>query len=212
MDMQSATCCDFWTVTDCLCPTGWGTNDNLLCEVIGTRSNAELRAAKAAFASIGEGKTIESWVDGEASGSYQDFLLECLKAQRQEGGADEELAAVHAVQLKDALGTFSEDTKVVLGIVSGVSEAHMQSIRKHFDGDLIEEVKGTCGGDWERVLLSRIYTRAQYQATRLTTGAPTMRAPAGSWEGTARQCSRGLARSTYSGVSSSVCPDSEALF
>ena len=133
MDMQSATCCDFWTVTDCLCPTGWGTNDNLLCEVIGTRSNAELRAAKAAFASIGEGKTIESWVDGEASGSYQDFLLECLKAQRQEGGTDEELAAVHAVQLKDALGLLrghESGARHRFGRVRGAYAVHPKALRR----------------------------------------------------------------------------------
>jgi len=61
---------------------GWGTDDGLLCEIICTRTAKELEAAAAVFAEQ-NGKPLTDWIDGDTSGRYQDFMLECLKTEHR---------------------------------------------------------------------------------------------------------------------------------
>jgi hypothetical protein len=57
---------------------GFGTNDQLLTEIVCTRTNAEIMAAKIAFQAK-LGKTLEEWIEGDTSGMYAQFLLACLQ-------------------------------------------------------------------------------------------------------------------------------------
>ena len=129
---------------------GWGTNDSLLCEVVGTRSNLELLAAKAAFLEISGGERVESMVDGDTSGDYKDFLLECLKCRRSEGQADSEKAQSAAGELKEALEGWGVNCNqdLVRDTIVNASPDQMQAIRNAFDGDLVETIKDKCKTDW----------------------------------------------------------------
>ncbi|CAE8627259.1 unnamed protein product [Polarella glacialis] len=143
---------------------GWGTNDGLLCELLCTRSNRELTAAKAILAESGGGKTLQDLVEGDTSqGSYQALLLACLRAERDEslGKTDEAAAKQQATQLYHAGfggGDGEVDGDVICDILS----------RAYAHGTpMVEAIKESMGGDWEKALLARCHDKPTYYATAL---------------------------------------------
>jgi len=150
---------------------GWGTNDNLLCELACTRSNRELRDAKTVFAEQ-NGKSVEEWVEGDTSGKYESFLLACLRADRCEStDVNEELAAYQAQRLYDAASSFTDvfcDSAAYIDVLARASVKQVECIKTTFEanfGESLEEyIKSKMNGDWERVLLARILDKPTYYA------------------------------------------------
>jgi len=151
---------------------GWGTNDGLLCELLCTRSNQELNAAKAIFAEK-EGKPVEEWVDGDTSGDYQSLLLACLKADREESlNSDEAAAKLQASQLNSAgFGGSDSNSDVIISILATASVAQVEAIniayQEEFGMSMAEAIKKSMGGDWEKALLARCYDKSTYYAITL---------------------------------------------
>lgn len=150
---------------------GLGTNDSLLCEIVCTRSNKELLAAKKYFEEA-NGKSVEEWVEGDTSGFYTTFLLRCLKADRLEGTADKKLADQQVDQLHDAgLGGGDKDEAVFLRILPRASEGQVRLIREAYKEkhgkEITEAIKENFDGDMERALLARVHDKLTYYATVL---------------------------------------------
>jgi hypothetical protein len=153
---------------------GWGTDDNLLCELVCTRSNKELRAAKAIFEEQ-NGKTVEDWVEGDTSGKYESFLMACLRADRCEStDVDEQKAARQAQKLHEAASSFTDtfcDSCAYIDVLSKASVKQVECIRSTFEknfGEPLEDfIKSKMSGDWERVLLARILDKPTYYAKTL---------------------------------------------
>jgi len=151
---------------------GWGTNDTLLCELCCTRSNAEIKEAKKTFEDK-EGKPLEQWVDGDTSGSYQSLLLECLKANRDESlDVDKDLAAQQAANLQDAgFGGGDVNADVITGIVANASRVQMKAIEEAYENQfgkpMVDAIKESMGGDWEKALFARCLDKETYYATAL---------------------------------------------
>jgi len=151
---------------------GWGTNDTLLCEIICTRSSRELRAAAKIFADE-NGKSLHQWIDGDTSGTYQDFLLACLHATRREDSQVDEGAVDMQVELLWGAGLNGEDkeTNVFKTVLSKASEAQINAIKEKFESKygktMADAIKEHMGGDWERALLARIMDKPTYYADAL---------------------------------------------
>ena len=60
---------------------GLGTDDGVLIEIIGTRTNEQLSAIKEAFESEYKG-SLEKWVIGDTSGNYKNLLVALLQCGR----------------------------------------------------------------------------------------------------------------------------------
>jgi hypothetical protein len=153
---------------------GWGTDDHLLCELACTRSNQELREAKAIFAEQ-NGKSVEEWVTGDTSGKYESFLLACLRADRCEAtDVNEEKAAQQAQRLHEAASSFTDifcDSAAFIEVLSRASVKQVECIKTTFAnnyGESLEDFfKNKMSGDWERVLLARILDKPTYYAQTL---------------------------------------------
>jgi len=150
---------------------GLGTNDKLLCELVCTRTNCELRAATVAFEAK-QGNTLTSWLDGDTDGFYQRFLFHCLRANRHEGHLDKEAAKREAQDLQDAgLGGGEVDESVFIRILARASEEQVAEIKnvyqESFGKSISEAIAETFGGDIERALLARVYDKCTYFAVQL---------------------------------------------
>jgi hypothetical protein len=151
---------------------GWGTNDTLLCEIICTRSSRELRAAAKIFADE-NGKSLHQWIDGDTSGTYQDFLLACLHATRREDSQVDEGAVDMQVELLWGAGLNGGDKEanVFKTVLSKASVAQIDAIKAKFESTygktMADAIKEHMGGDWERALLARIMDKPTYYAEAL---------------------------------------------
>jgi len=152
---------------------GWGTNDTLLCEIICTRSNAELKAAKEIFMQT-EGKSLEKWVDGDTSGSYQDFLMACLQANRDESRMVNGQAAGHQAEMVHNCIEGSADYSTLKSFLPRVNVRQVEEIKKKykekFGADMMEDIKekvSIFSGDWQKILTARCFDKPSYYAHTL---------------------------------------------
>jgi hypothetical protein len=157
---------------------GWGTDDTLLCELVCTRSNKELEAAKAVFEEK-NGKPVEQWIEGDTSGGYESFLLACIRGDRHESLAvDFELAKKQAAELRehaglDGNGGWSDG--VVTNILSRVSVKQMETIKKvyteAYSSCMMEDIKAETGGllsdSWKKAMTARCFDKSSYYAQTL---------------------------------------------
>ncbi|XP_076868252.1 annexin A1-like [Brachyhypopomus gauderio] len=113
---------------------GLGTNEKVLNEILGTRSNQEIRLFKTAFKEA-YGEELEHSIKGDTSGHYETALLALCKATRSEDrDMDEGLAKSDANALYQAgekrLGTVSS---VFIDILTSRSEAQLCKIFKQYE-------------------------------------------------------------------------------
>lgn len=80
---------------------GAGTDEEVLIEVLCTRTNAEIDALKKAYKSEFS-RDLEKDIESETSGHFKRLLVSLLQGQRDEGGVDESQAVKDAQDLYDA--------------------------------------------------------------------------------------------------------------
>uniref|UniRef100_A0A8B9JPY2 Annexin n=1 Tax=Astyanax mexicanus TaxID=7994 RepID=A0A8B9JPY2_ASTMX len=113
---------------------GLGTKEKTLCEILGTRSNQEIRLIKAAFKEA-YGEELEHDMKGDTTGQFETALLNLCKASRSEDpNIDDGLAKSDAKALFEAgekkLGTVSS---VFIDILTSRSEAQLCKIFKQYE-------------------------------------------------------------------------------
>lgn len=155
---------------------GWGTDESLLTEVLCTRSNAELAAAKRSYLKR-TGDELTKDVKADVGGAYEKFLLQCLKATRDENPvADEAEAEAAARKLHAELGAkdgswAGGDGQLLIATLATPSPAQVECLKAHFEKlsgtTLGEAISAACRGDLRRALLCRVTPKPAFYAERL---------------------------------------------
>jgi len=149
---------------------GWGTDDTMLCELICTRSNRELKEAKAIFAEK-EGKPVEKWVDGDTSGGFQDFLMSCLAANRDESLTVNSAEAAKQADIIGACLDSGDGYDQLKNFLVRANVRQVEEIKKKyqekFGTDMMEAIKEKAGSEWKKILVARCYDKPSYYANAM---------------------------------------------
>ncbi|XP_061117968.1 annexin A1-like [Conger conger] len=138
---------------------GWGTDEEILTEILVSRTNDEIREIKKVYKEEYQ-RDLETDLDKENRGHYQDALLNLCKGTRsEEQHADKDLADSDAQTLfnsgEDRAGT--NDT-VFIHIFTTRSNAELRKIfqrySKHGDGEMAEVLEDELSGDVEDCLIA----------------------------------------------------------
>ena len=102
-------------------------------------------------------------INDEVDGDFRDFLVECLKCERdEEGGTDEDLAAEQAARLQEAAAGWGTDEAAFIEILGASSVEQMDLIEAAFEDlagqSLKNTIEGEMGGDLEYAMLLRLET------------------------------------------------------
>ncbi|XP_065187997.1 annexin-B12-like [Sycon ciliatum] len=81
--------------------SGLGTKDKVLCEIMASRTNAEINAIKASYKKLFKNE-LEKDIIGDTSGDYKRILVSLCQAAREDKPADQALAAAEARKLLEA--------------------------------------------------------------------------------------------------------------
>lgn len=124
---------------------GLGTNEKNLIEILTTRSNEEIEAAKNTYFMTYQ-KSLEDAISADTSGDFRRLLIVILQAKREEGGfVDTFKVAGHAAQILKSLekksGVEKFDAFKVFATASG---QHIQKV--------IEEVERQSGKEFGKIL------------------------------------------------------------
>lgn len=149
---------------------GWGTNEDLLTEIVCTRTNTELKLMKQAYYELYETEVLLDVMD-DTSGDYGRLLTRILQADRDEGGPEEvseELAAEQAAQLVEAgEGKTGTDEDVFLDILckaspaqcAAISAAHEEATGHSLKKAISEEMGMWGEGDLKSALQMLLFDR-----------------------------------------------------
>lgn len=138
---------------------GLGTDEDLLIELLTTRTNERIAKAKEYY----EGMFDESLTDklaGETSGHFQTLLLRLLNGERDEGEeADADAAAEQADALYEAgEAAFGTDEEKFIEVLAGASRAQIQAINDAYEAkyekSLAAAIEGEFSGDLEDALVA----------------------------------------------------------
>lgn len=155
---------------------GLGTDEDVLTEIICTRSNQRLEEIKEEFSKISPNKTLEKWVESETSGSYRKLLISLLQCKRSENSMPDEIKCEKlALELfkagEDKLGTSEE---VFNKIFSISSPPEIFSINEHYSKvskfTLRRAIEKEYSGDCKKALLTvldSILSITEYYARRI---------------------------------------------
>ena len=100
---------------------GMGTTERILTEIIVCRCNADLRVIQQKYQEKYD-RSLLDHVNSEVGGDYRDFLVQCLKCERQEGAApDQALADQQVAQLIKAAKGFGCDEGPFIDILGKAS-------------------------------------------------------------------------------------------
>ena len=108
---------------------GLGTNDAVLIEIIGTRNNQEMQMIKDEFQK-NYGKSLETWVKGDTSGTFRKLLIALIQANRNMNTVpDPQVCESDAQALyKAAEGRWGKDKSTFIRIFTQRSAAEMNLI------------------------------------------------------------------------------------
>jgi hypothetical protein len=108
---------------------GAGTNEDTLSEIIGSRSNQGLAEIKTLFKTK-YGKTLESWIEDEASGDYRALLVSIIQCNRDETtNVDYSIVSQDAKDLYDAgEGKCGTDEEVFNRVFAKRNNAHLTAL------------------------------------------------------------------------------------
>ena len=144
---------------------GWGTSEEILCELCATRTATELREASKAYRRMFD-RELVAVVKKETSGNFEKFLVRLLECTRDESTAvDEEAAVASAVSLFEATHneegeeTFFASKDVFVRILArenpwqlaAISEAYSTQYPDEEVNTLEALVEEKLSGDVERV-------------------------------------------------------------
>ena len=142
---------------------GLGTNEGVLIEIIGTRTNEQLMAIKDAFQREYH-ETLEKWVKGDTSGNFRNLLIALLQCNRSMNvNPDPNMCQSDAQTLYNAgEGRWGTDESTFIRIFSSRSAAEMamindcytrlrgkgllKAIDKEFSGDIKKLLETIVGG------------------------------------------------------------------
>eukprot|EP00004_Rigifila_ramosa_P005812 TRINITY_DN16475_c0_g1_i1.p1 TRINITY_DN16475_c0_g1~~TRINITY_DN16475_c0_g1_i1.p1 ORF type:complete len:646 (+),score=193.73 TRINITY_DN16475_c0_g1_i1:155-1939(+) len=137
---------------------GVGTKDDVLTELLCTRSAAELKAISEAY-SAKFNESLVAAVQKETSGNFEKVLLSLLKCQRRVGVA---LKAGEAEDLADKLHKAAKglgtDDQVLISILTSYSPEELQIVddayEKKTKKDIAKMIKDECSGNYADALLA----------------------------------------------------------
>ncbi|XP_026777397.2 annexin A1 [Pangasianodon hypophthalmus] len=154
---------------------GLGTKEKVLNEILGTRSNQEIRLLKTAFKDA-YGEELEHDIQGDTQGHYQKALLALCKGTRNEdSNIDDGLAKSTAKSLFEAgeqrLGTVSS---VFIDVLTTRGDAQLCKIFKQYEKfgkqGFAQAVKHELSGDTEDCLMTLVkaaWNKPAYFAERM---------------------------------------------
>ena len=154
---------------------GLGTNEGVLIEIIGTRTNMELQLVKEAFQREYK-ESLEKWVKGDTSGNFRKCLIALLQCDRSMNPhPDPNMCEVDAQTLyKAGEGRLGTDEATFIRIFSSRSPAELTMINSCYTRlrgkDLFHAVDGEFSGDIKKLLNTVLFAMMDmpgYFATRI---------------------------------------------
>ena len=155
---------------------GIGTNEEIIIEILCTRSNTEIKEIINEFSKISFDFSLEHWILSETSGAFQKILISLIQCQRNETKlSDENKCKQLAQDLYEAgenkLGT---DQEIFNKIFSTSSPAELYSINEHYSSisknDLRTAIEKEYSGDIRNALLTILDSQlnpSEYYARRV---------------------------------------------
>ena len=139
---------------------GIGTTERVLTEIIVTASNAQLRVIQHRYQEKFDRSLIDH-ISGEVDGDFRDFLVQCLKCERQEDAApDQGLAEQQVTRLIKAAKGWGCNEAEFIDIIGKSSIAQIDLIEAGFmeaEGKSLSKlIEGEMGGDLEWAMLLRL--------------------------------------------------------
>ena len=139
---------------------GVGTTERILTEIIVTSCNADLRVIQQKYQEKYD-RSLLDHVCSEVSGAYRDFLVQCLKCERQEGAApDQALAEEQVTRLIKAAKGWGCNESEFIDILGKSSIAQTDLIEATYERrerkSLAKLIEGEMGGDLEWAMLLRL--------------------------------------------------------
>ncbi|KAL2077635.1 hypothetical protein ACEWY4_027139 [Coilia grayii] len=136
---------------------GAGTDDNVLIEILASRTPEQMKEIIKAYKKDHGGK-LEKDIMGDTSGHYQRMLVILLQASREEG-VDESKVEKDAKELFAAgEEKFGTDEDKFINILGNRSVEHLRKVfiayKKIAGCDIEESIKDECTGNLENVLLA----------------------------------------------------------
>ncbi|XP_016326466.1 annexin A11-like [Sinocyclocheilus anshuiensis] len=126
---------------------GFGTDENAIIELLGTRSNKQRVPLKAAYKTT-YGKDLVSDLKSEVKGDFEDLVLAMLKAP----------AHFDASELKEAISGAGTDEACLIEILSSRSNAEILEINKVYKAEygksLEDAISSDTSGHFRRLLVS----------------------------------------------------------
>ncbi|KAK4470262.1 hypothetical protein MN116_005834 [Schistosoma mekongi] len=141
---------------------GAGTDEDVLIEILCSRTNQQLTEIKEIYSKIFKGRDLEKDVKDETSGYFKRSCVALLQASRDENpNVDEARARKDAEDLYRAgeqrLGT---DESKFLQILCSRSHAHLRSVFRHYSTlgkrDMESALKSEMSGDLLRTMLTAV--------------------------------------------------------
>ncbi|XP_066558138.1 annexin A13 isoform X2 [Amia ocellicauda] len=130
---------------------GAGTDEDVLVEILCTRTNEELRAVKEAYQELFE-RDLEEDIEGDTSGDVRNLLITLLQADRDEGyEVNEEQAVEDATELFEAgEGRFGTDESTFSFILAKRNYLQLQATFKVYEQlsgtDIKDAIKNEASG------------------------------------------------------------------
>lgn len=139
---------------------GAGTTERVLTEIVVTSCNADLRVIQQRYQEKYD-RSLLDHVCSEVGGDYCDFLVQCLKCERQEGApADQELAEEQVSRLIKAAKGWGCNEKEFIDILGKSSVEQMDLIEETYQQregkSLAKLIEGEMGGELEWAMLLRL--------------------------------------------------------
>jgi hypothetical protein len=139
---------------------GVGTTERILTEIIVTSCNADLRMIQQRYQEMYD-RSLLDHVSSEVGGDYRDFLVQCLKCERQEGAAPDQALAEEQVTrlIKAAKGWGCNESEFIdiLGKSSIAQTDLIEATYQRREGkSLAKLIQGEMGGDLEWAMLLRL--------------------------------------------------------
>ncbi|TRY60692.1 hypothetical protein DNTS_017086 [Danionella cerebrum] len=154
---------------------GLGTNEHVLNEILGTRTNKEITALKTSFTEV-YGEMLEEDIKSEVKGHLETALVNLCKATRSEDrNIDDAKAKSDAKALYEAgVNRIGTVCSVLIDILTNRSDAHLCKVFQYYgqfskDG-LAKDLEGELHGNFEDCLMTIVksaWNKPAYFAERL---------------------------------------------
>ena len=156
---------------------GFGTNEDTLIEIIGTRPNWMLKKIKDIYKNIYK-EELEKDVIGDTSGDFQKLLVSLLQCSRSENkNPDIEKCKEMAIDIfkgdkeKGKIGLDKDKTIKYLGLSSPCELMHLaREFHREYDKSIIKVIEDEYSGDIRQLIITIFYANispSEYFATRI---------------------------------------------